>query len=322
MLNNHIENKIVQLLKWDKTKEKNIEVLIRITSNCNLRCRFCFAKDEFGNPTPAKIAEYIINKLSRKGIKNKSNISFNITGGEPLVRRDFFDVLQILKRGFGDYSVNIQTNAILVDDEIAKKLSKYNVVSAFVSLPALNSKTYYRLTGSRDGFFRALKGIKRLKEAGIEVCLNFVLTKLSLSNFLEIPTFVFKQFGKTVSVNLSTLSPGTPELFLIKYGVSYPIAGKLFKEIYNGLISKEIKYSPLGGDCFPPICAFDDKNLAKNFSFSSTDLPIRYVTNYSGAEDGYRYKSMECKRCSYDSKCIGVSAIYARIFKENNFSAL
>ncbi len=230
MSDNNIADRLIQVLDWDNKKGGKKEVLIRITSLCNLRCGFCFARDDFGIPPKSLILDSLKDRL--KSVAEKSDIFLNITGGEPLVRSDFFEILSDLVRLFNVRNVNLQTNATLINRRNAMNLVKNNVRSAFVGLPALNEEDYYRLTGKRDGFRSAIRGIHSLLDAGIKVCLNIILTGMSLKDFDNIPGFVLKEFGKSLSVNLSTLSPGTPENFLMKYGVEYPEAGMIFQKTY------------------------------------------------------------------------------------------
>ncbi len=319
MVDTNYNSPFVQLLRWDKNKKKGVEILLRITSFCNLRCRYCFSRENFGSPSVNELFKTLKFVMKRERIRSDSTVLLNITGGEPLVRRDLFEILVRFGHIFENHSVNIQTNATLITKEVAKRLYRYNVKSAFVGLAALNNQDYVKLTGLEGGFTDALTGIHYLIDAGIEVCLNFVLSKVVIDDFLQIPEFVISEFGNFVSVNLSTLSPGTPEDFLKKYGVSYPYAAMLFEKIYKKLKMAGISYGAFGGDCSPVICAFKNKEIRKMYSFASSPLEIKYSSSFNDIKDGFRYKSILCKQCCYNRRCIGVSSVYARVFKDRNY---
>ncbi|MCX7958685.1 MAG: radical SAM protein [Deltaproteobacteria bacterium] len=308
------------MLRWDGKKGGKTEILIRITSLCNLRCSFCFADYNFGNIGADEVLKSVISKLHQEGIEGDSDIFVNITGGEPLVRKDFFEILRNLKRIFKRHTVNLQTNAVLITEELAENMYKNNIRSAFVGLPAITERTYNKLTGRKGLFGYALRGINYLIKSGIDVCLNIILTKLSIKEFRRIPDFVSERFGRDVSVNLSTLSPGTPAQFLEKFGVDYMEAGKIFQDVYSGLGRAGIRYGSFGGDCSPPACAFSDKKIYRIFSFDKSPLPVKYQEDLGLAEEGLRYKSLLCKKCRFDNYCPGVSAVYARVYKSRNFN--
>lgn len=309
----------VQVLKWDENKGINAEVLLRITSLCNFKCKYCLAYKQFENLDLENLIDYMLKKIYGEGIKLDFKVLINITGGEPFVRKDIINILKGLKRRLGNYSINIQTNATLIDFTIAKMLYQNNVRSAFVGFPSINKENYHRLTGAKNMYDKAIKGIHNLLNAKIDVCLNFILSRITFEEFEHIPSFVLSEFGKSASVNLSTLSPGTPLEFLKKYGVSYPEAGEIFQRVYLDLKSKGIKYGSFGGDCSPPICAFDNNEIKSTFSFSSSPLEFKYINDFENIKNGYRYKLVSCQKCRYDSRCGGISYEYATTFKRHNF---
>ena len=316
--NNDIEH-IIQTIKWGGKKSIKAEVLLRITSGCNLRCKYCFSSVKFGSIDRGEFKELLGRVLKREGIDNFEDVSFNITGGEPLSNRDIFQILAFLEQTLSNYSINIQTNATLINSESARRLFKLNVRSAFVGIPSIREENYTYLTGLRGGLKKAIKGIHNLLGARIKVCLNFVLSEITKSEFIEIPDFVMDEFGGDVSVNLSTLSPGTPYEFFSEFGVDYKTAGRIFEQVYHKLRERGIEYGNFGGDCSPPICAFESKKIREIFSFSSSDKYAKYLTEFTDLQEGYKYKSFLCKKCKYDNKCPGVPYLYVKKFRDKDF---
>ncbi|MGB9600506.1 MAG: radical SAM protein [Myxococcota bacterium] len=312
-------NQYIQIIKWGGSKDINAELLLRITSLCNMRCRYCFAARKFEKISAERLIALMLKRLSEEGIGLNSGILITITGGEPLLREDLIELLRGLKRILGNYKINIQTNATLINRDMAKKLLQSNVRSAFIGFPSINRKNYYLLTGVKNGYEQAIRGVNSLIEAKIDVCLNFILHKMTIEEFEDIPSFIVNNFGKSVSVNLSTLSPGTPMEFLREYGIPYSEAGKILQRAYFGLKERGIRYGSFGGDCSPPICAFEGMEIKDIFSFGSSPLQIKYVNEFTNIEDGYRYKLISCRRCKYNSKCSGIPFGYAILFKRHNF---
>jgi MoaA/NifB/PqqE/SkfB family radical SAM enzyme len=318
--NNDIDH-IIQVIKWGERKSVRAEILLRITSDCNLKCKYCFSAIKFGSIGKGRFKILLNELLKREGIE-VGEVLFNITGGEPILNRDLFEILAILRESLSIYSINIQTNATLIDDRIAKRLFSINVKSAFVSVPSIREENYAFLTGLEGGLKKAIKGIHSLLNAGIKVCLNFVLSGVTKSEFIEIPNFVVDNFSRDVNVNLSTLSPGTPYEFFSEFGVDYKTAGGILEQVYHKLREQGIEYGSFGGDCSPPICAFESKEIREIFSFSSSDKYAKYLTEFTDLQEGHKYKSSICKKCKYDNKCPGVPYLYVKKFKDKNFNPI
>jgi molybdenum cofactor biosynthesis enzyme MoaA len=103
-----------------------------------------------------------------------------LTGGEPLVRNDFKDILEKIHKLNVD--LFITTNGILVnkylDDIIGAKIRSINV-----SLDSLNPETFKKIT-NRDGFHRVWSNIRLLIENGFHVKVNVVAVRGQIENEL------------------------------------------------------------------------------------------------------------------------------------------
>jgi radical SAM protein with 4Fe4S-binding SPASM domain len=107
--------------------------------------------------------------------------SFNITGGEPFLRNDIFEVLkEIRSRGFDIY---ILSNGILIDRERAKILSDLAISGVQVSIEG-PEKIHEKIRG-KGSFSSALKGVRHLLDQGITVTLNITLSDINADYFME-----------------------------------------------------------------------------------------------------------------------------------------
>jgi len=92
-----------------------------ITNFCNLRCRHCY-QDEFSRAADLDTAT--LKELVRKittAVNNRA-VYVNITGGEPFLRPDLFDVLEVLEVADNVREYNIITNVLPLTLEKIKKL--------------------------------------------------------------------------------------------------------------------------------------------------------------------------------------------------------
>ena len=82
----------------------------------------------------------------------------DLTGGEPTVRKDFFDIIKILKNEAGIKKVVITTNGYHLDEK-AKMLVDSGLNGINISIDSLNRNTFKTVTG-HDRLPEILKGIK------------------------------------------------------------------------------------------------------------------------------------------------------------------
>jgi radical SAM protein with 4Fe4S-binding SPASM domain len=107
--------------------------------------------------------------------------SFNITGGEPFLRNDIFEVLkEIRSRGFDIY---ILSNGILIDRERAKILSNLAISGVQVSIEG-PEEIHEKIRG-KGSFSSALKGVRHLLDHGLTVTLNITLSDINADYFME-----------------------------------------------------------------------------------------------------------------------------------------
>jgi radical SAM protein with 4Fe4S-binding SPASM domain len=145
-----------------------------ITNHCNLRCRHCYQDDftekqDLDTGAIKKIIDKMINTLK------DGTISVNLTGGEPFLRRDFFQILDMLSERRTIREIYIITNGTIIDSTIINKLTMYDTlkgikISLEGSTPELNA-----LIRDQDTFKRVLDTIKHLTAASIPVLLMFTL---------------------------------------------------------------------------------------------------------------------------------------------------
>lgn len=131
-------------------------IFISLTSRCNLRCIGCSAHKE----EPIDLEPALIDRIISEA-KNKGTKLFIFAGGEPFLRHDILSHLE----KHDDAYFQIFTNGTLIDDEIAKTLSKIGNALILFSLEGLSEDTDLRR--GNDVFKRITNSMSLLKERGI-----------------------------------------------------------------------------------------------------------------------------------------------------------
>lgn len=159
------------------------------TLRCNAKCKHCGSragedcnfKDELTTEEIENALESIANKY------NSNKILLNVTGGEPLVRKDLFEVMEFA-RNLG-YHWGMTTNAILINDDNIEKMKRTGMTTISISLDGLeNSHDEFR--GVKGSFLKIIENIQKLKKADF---LNYlqvttVVNKLNIKELEEMYT--------------------------------------------------------------------------------------------------------------------------------------
>lgn len=152
------------------------ELWLHLTNACNLSCAHCLVDS---SPTGIKGAE---TEFWHQAIDQGFSLGvtrFYITGGEPFLRPDIFDIIDfILPRA----ELTILTNAILLQGRRLRQLSRYNPsrLSLQISLDGPQAETNDLIRG-RGSFDATVRGIKEAIGIGFSPTLTTVVTNTNIS---------------------------------------------------------------------------------------------------------------------------------------------
>lgn len=143
---------------------------ISLTDSCNFRCQYCMP-DENIQCLPNKHLMQVdeIEHIAKTFVDLGVN-KIRLTGGEPLVRKEFPEILDRLSRL--PVEISLTTNAVLVHKYI-NHLKAAGVRSLNVSLDTLNPETFKEIT-KRDQFKKVWSNILLLLDEGFRVKINTV----------------------------------------------------------------------------------------------------------------------------------------------------
>ncbi|WEK47547.1 MAG: GTP 3',8-cyclase MoaA [Candidatus Andeanibacterium colombiense] len=160
---------------------------LSVTDRCDLRCTYCMPEKMEFLPRKEVLSLEELYKLSL-GFIERGISKIRLTGGEPLVRRDFVELVRALGRKLGDglEELTLTTNGTQLE-HFADDLAAAGVKRINVSLDTMDTALFQQLS-RRDRLSNVLRGIAAAKEAGLKVKLNTVALKAL--NEDEIPFLV------------------------------------------------------------------------------------------------------------------------------------
>lgn len=147
-------------------------VVWNVTRACNLRCRHCYASSD-GKPGIEELSTQDALRLIDDLADFKVPVIL-FSGGEPLIRQDFFTLMNYaVSKGI---RVTVSTNGTLIDKHNAKKIKDLGASYVGISLDGFGeTNDFFR--GSKGAFNRALRGIRNCREAGQKTGLRFTINR-------------------------------------------------------------------------------------------------------------------------------------------------
>lgn len=175
---------------WNNLSDKRIPLSfeIEVTARCNNNCRHCYIN------CPENDESLREQELSFEDIRQLADDAVDlgalwclITGGEPLLRDDFFDLYMYLKKK--GLLVSVFTNGTLITDEHISLFKKYPPRDLEVSVYGAAEKTYESVTRRRGSYNEFIQGLNRLRDTGVPVRLKTMVLKSNRSELAKIVDF-------------------------------------------------------------------------------------------------------------------------------------
>ncbi|MGA3059371.1 MAG: radical SAM protein [Candidatus Bathyarchaeia archaeon] len=168
-------------LRYSAATHQRPVVVWNTTRRCNLNCVHCYSKSD---------NKIYSNELSTEEAKAfvKDIVEFNVkvllfSGGEPLLRRDLFEVASFASNA-GLRAV-LSTNGTLITKTIAEQLKNAGFSYVGISLDGMG-ETNNKFRGKKDAFELAVEGIRNCLKAGVKTGLRFTVTKYNFNDLPEI----------------------------------------------------------------------------------------------------------------------------------------
>jgi len=173
-------------------------VHVDLTYRCNERCEHCYLEhDDKGEMTSAEFAR-LFGEMADAGV-----FFLTISGGEPTLRRDFFDIIASARSH--QFNVKLKTNAVLIREAEARRLRALGVEQTQVSVYSHRAEVHDAVTKLPGSFRRTIDGIRALRAAGLKVAINCVMMRSTLADRKEVAALA-RELGATFTAD-PTITP-------------------------------------------------------------------------------------------------------------------
>ena len=207
----------LQLFKQGMDQTQIQHLFLIPTTECNLRCKYCFVEDKNRNFTPMHMTKETARKsieVFAKLSENATNISVTFYGGEPLLNADIvYSAMKYIRtlEAKGSFkkpvSILLFTNGLLVDDETIEVLLE---IKSNISISIDGPKRFHdasRIDTMGNGTFnKVMAAYRRLKAAGINPAVSCTLNRYNIVNIQALIKFIINDL-KPANMGFNILIP-------------------------------------------------------------------------------------------------------------------
>ncbi|MFO1109352.1 MAG: heme d1 biosynthesis radical SAM protein NirJ [Bradyrhizobium sp.] len=154
-------------------------VIWNLIRRCNLTCKHCYSISgdvDFPNELSTEEVFHVMDDLKMFRVP-----VLILSGGEPLMRRDIFEISERAKSM--RFYVGLSSNGTLVDAALADRIRDIGYDYVGISLDGIGA-THDRFRGRAGAYEEALSGLRQLRDRGIKVGVRFTMTE---DNAAELP---------------------------------------------------------------------------------------------------------------------------------------
>lgn len=302
------------LIVEEQPANNELHIDVAITHRCNLSCNHCCVDADSMKEQDPMDTETIKNILQKvAGCEPKS---ICLTGGEPLVRNDFEELLVFLQSIYTG-SIRLMTNGTLINHNNAKLIAKY-ISAVDISLDGVDEASCSAIRG-KGVFERVINSVKLLQEYGVEdISLSMVLTRENIflkDDFIDLNkklgTLAVPRVFSPIGRGLKNASMLMPSLEVQQEKTNHNIKEISEENLHVcscGALNKNF-YINFKGDLFP--CSLLDKEMYCLGNMMEIDSLKEFIDERQYCESvGYsNWKALQpdnheyCRECNVNLFC-------------------
>jgi cyclic pyranopterin phosphate synthase len=171
------------------------DLRVSVTDRCNFRCQYCMPAEglpwlERADVLSFEEIERLVSIVAAMGVTD-----LRLTGGEPLVRREFPRLVEMLARVRGVEDLSLTTNGYLLERD-ADALVDAGITRVNVSIDSLQKDRFFQIT-RRDSLPQVLRGLEAI--ARHERIWPIKVNAVALRGFTEEEAIPFAEFARSTS---------------------------------------------------------------------------------------------------------------------------
>ena len=156
-----------------------------LTQRCNLHCAHCYMSAFAGADTAQELSTQECRRVIDEIAAANPNVFLILTGGEPLLRKDLFDLAACsADKGF---TVVLGTNGVLLRDQQARQMRQSGIQGASISLDSTDPQRHDAFRHLPGAWRGAIRATEALRTEGLDFSIH---TSITAWNVEEIPAMI------------------------------------------------------------------------------------------------------------------------------------
>jgi len=233
---------------------------------------------------------------------------FGISGGEPTLRRELFDVIKYLREKKPNiYTFMVSNGRMFAYRDYTKKFSELPLGDFMVGITLYGStpEIHDKITMAKGSFEQTVKGIKNLLDFNIRVEVRTIISKMNYKDMENLAKFVtenFKGIERFVFVNMKITGNAykNRDKLIIKYTDLIPYVEKATDILLNAGIKTRLYHFPL--------CMLDAKY-------------IDFATGVTKELEELKF-APQCESCKLKEECPMIWKTYAFFVGTDEFKPI
>lgn len=211
----HVERKALRL-------GVPLRVHLDLTWRCNLRCVHCYIGRRETPELSLGELRRLLEELAACG-----TLSLCLSGGEPLLRDDFYEIVQHARALAFD--VSVKTNAVLLDEAGARRLARAHVSEVHVSVYSHRAEAHDAVTRVPGSLERTLAAVRMLVAAGVRTRITNVLVGDAAADFREVRRLA-TELGAAYALDPSVTPRLDGDRSVVSLGAPAPLLEQIFAD--------------------------------------------------------------------------------------------
>lgn len=301
----------------DRSKRKNSFVL-HIGSLCNNNCIFCVR----GGNNLRKTVDFELLKDMLRDHRVQNN-RVVITGGEPMIQKDFLPVIR--EAGRLGYRIVLETNGrMLADAKLARTLAAFDL-QFMIHLDGCNALGHERITRRQGSFFETIAGIRNASKYSPDVHIKVIIVKQNYRDLLKMSKLVGRLGVSGIQIVFPTPEGHVDKLFKLItscYSDVRPYVSEavnwIMQNIKMSIVLENFPFCVID----PEFRGFESQRIHKeNGMMVGLSPRINEEKIYQCLPERLKNKtkSKECRLCKFFSVCEGVYQRYITTFGWQEF---
>lgn len=178
-----------------------------INNECNLNCKHCrVAEKNDKEYLSLKQSKELLAQLFYSGVTK-----LNLSGGEPFLRKDLFELLEFARK-FED--IVITTNGTLLNEETCEKLRNFSNIKLSISLDGMQD-THDEFRQKKGTFNKVINTLSLLKKYNIDYAIKYTLSKDTIDDVIDVINIIAQKGAKEFNVRRVIVAGNANEDMLI-----------------------------------------------------------------------------------------------------------